>query len=606
MAQSDTVLVPAPSPDATPPTTDGAAEIPPAFRDLADCPPVAALTTVMPDGSPQTSAVWCDTEGSFVRINTMLGFRKEKNMRANPLVTLLCFDPAKTLRYLEIRGTVVEMTETGAIEHLDGLSMRYAGAAPYFGRCIPESFRETETPVLCRILPTRVLARDWRADGDAPCALTPAPQAPSIPPNQPTPPAALTSPAVPIPESHLDLVTRPVHGVLTTMMPDGQPQSSLVWVDFDGECAVVNTTLERRKGRNIAANPKVSLLVVDPSNTGRFIQVRGWPSWYSTALSTSWTNSRANTLPTRDITASFTPPSNGLGKHELFAASTPRGSRSTPSMREGTVSDRAQTGLPRPPILARPAAGRGLALDHDASAHDPRAGRAGHNRDSQCDPSIAALHRRATLVHGADGHVVRPRRRRGPERAGLSPGTEPGRRLRRRRRHRARRARPRRRASPDSPSRSRRQSQDAGRGGQREFAPRRLRPIRMPGRAGSSTSGCSCPLESGVSRSPRFSQVRTGGSATRAPRPSRPWECSAAVWLGNAVHRPFDRPDPGRSRQEAGLGPDGRVESREYLSLTVSVDHDVVNGAPVARFISRFRESVESASLLRVGVGPTP
>jgi PPOX class probable F420-dependent enzyme len=59
------------------------------------------------------------------------------------------------------------------------------------------------------------------------------------------------------------------------MMPDGQPQSSLVWVDFDGECALVNTTLERRKGRNMAANPKVSLLVVDPSNTGRFIQVRG-------------------------------------------------------------------------------------------------------------------------------------------------------------------------------------------------------------------------------------------------------------------------------------------------------------------------------------------
>ena len=81
--------------------------------------------------------------------------------------------------------------------------------------------------------------------------------------------------SVAIPESHLDLLTRPVHGVLTTMEPNGQPQSSLVWVDFDGQCAVVNTTLERRKGRNMAANPKVSLLVVDPDNTGRFIQIRG-------------------------------------------------------------------------------------------------------------------------------------------------------------------------------------------------------------------------------------------------------------------------------------------------------------------------------------------
>jgi PPOX class probable F420-dependent enzyme len=81
--------------------------------------------------------------------------------------------------------------------------------------------------------------------------------------------------SVAIPESHLDLLTRPVHGVLTTMEPNGQPQSSLVWVDFDGQGAVVNTTLERRKGRNMAANPKVSLLVVDPADTSRFIQIRG-------------------------------------------------------------------------------------------------------------------------------------------------------------------------------------------------------------------------------------------------------------------------------------------------------------------------------------------
>jgi PPOX class probable F420-dependent enzyme len=59
------------------------------------------------------------------------------------------------------------------------------------------------------------------------------------------------------------------------MEPNGQPQSSLVWVDFDGQGAVVNTTLERRKGRNMAANPRVSLLVVDPADTSRFIQIRG-------------------------------------------------------------------------------------------------------------------------------------------------------------------------------------------------------------------------------------------------------------------------------------------------------------------------------------------
>jgi PPOX class probable F420-dependent enzyme len=80
---------------------------------------------------------------------------------------------------------------------------------------------------------------------------------------------------LPIPTSHVDLLTRPVCGVLTTMGADGQPRSSLVWVDHDGLYATVNTTLERRKGRDLRVNPKVSLLVVDPDNSSRFIQIRG-------------------------------------------------------------------------------------------------------------------------------------------------------------------------------------------------------------------------------------------------------------------------------------------------------------------------------------------
>jgi len=81
--------------------------------------------------------------------------------------------------------------------------------------------------------------------------------------------------SLPIPASHLDLLTRPIHGVLTTMMPDGQPQSSLVWCNSDGECACINTSLERQKGRNMLRNPKVSLLIVDPDDTGRYLEIRG-------------------------------------------------------------------------------------------------------------------------------------------------------------------------------------------------------------------------------------------------------------------------------------------------------------------------------------------
>jgi len=63
--------------------------------------------------------------------------------------------------------------------------------------------------------------------------------------------------------------------VFTTLGRDGQPQSTVVWVDLDRGCALVNTTTERQKGRNLPENQKVSLLVVDPANTSRFIQIRG-------------------------------------------------------------------------------------------------------------------------------------------------------------------------------------------------------------------------------------------------------------------------------------------------------------------------------------------
>ncbi|HEY6016746.1 MAG TPA: PPOX class F420-dependent oxidoreductase, partial [Gaiellaceae bacterium] len=136
--------------------------IPVSHRDLADCPPVAALTTLMPDGSPQTTPVWCNLDGEDVLVNTMRGFRKERNMRRDPRVTLLCYDPRDDLRYLEIRGLVAAMTEgEPARSHLDALASKYAGRPiSYFGGAVPAGLAETEAPVLCRIRPTRVIALD--------------------------------------------------------------------------------------------------------------------------------------------------------------------------------------------------------------------------------------------------------------------------------------------------------------------------------------------------------------------------------------------------------------------------------------------------------------
>ena len=134
-------------------------EIPPSHVDLVECPPVAALSTIGADGYPQTSVVWCDFDGECVRVNTMRGFAKERNMRRDPRVALLCYDPRRPLRYLEVRGAVVEMTEVGASAHLDQLASKYAGRPiRYFGEAIPARFAATEIPVLCRIRPSRVVA----------------------------------------------------------------------------------------------------------------------------------------------------------------------------------------------------------------------------------------------------------------------------------------------------------------------------------------------------------------------------------------------------------------------------------------------------------------
>jgi PPOX class probable F420-dependent enzyme len=136
-------------------------DIPVSHLDLVDCPPVAALTTLMHDGSPQTSVVWCDYDGSRIRVNTMRGFAKERNMRRDPRVALLCYDPRRPNRSIEVRGRVVSMTEEGALGHLDAIASRYAGhTVRYFGDVIPARFAETEVPVLCRIEPTHVTTLD--------------------------------------------------------------------------------------------------------------------------------------------------------------------------------------------------------------------------------------------------------------------------------------------------------------------------------------------------------------------------------------------------------------------------------------------------------------
>ena len=79
----------------------------------------------------------------------------------------------------------------------------------------------------------------------------------------------------PIPSQFLDLFQKKAFASLATVMPDGTPQVTPVWVDYDGERVIVNSARGRRKDRNMKVGVSVALSIMDPDNAYRHLQVRG-------------------------------------------------------------------------------------------------------------------------------------------------------------------------------------------------------------------------------------------------------------------------------------------------------------------------------------------
>jgi PPOX class probable F420-dependent enzyme len=78
-----------------------------------------------------------------------------------------------------------------------------------------------------------------------------------------------------LPAKYLDLFEKKAFASLATVMPDGQPQVTPVWVDFDGVHLLVNSAKGRQKDRNMRERPRVSLALIDPDNAYRYLEVRG-------------------------------------------------------------------------------------------------------------------------------------------------------------------------------------------------------------------------------------------------------------------------------------------------------------------------------------------
>jgi PPOX class probable F420-dependent enzyme len=97
-------------------------------------PSICYLTTVMPDGSPQVTQVWVDSDGEHVLINSVQGHVKTRNIERDPRVALAVSDPGNPTRYFQVRGRVAEVTTKGAREHVESLASKYLGAPyPWYG-----------------------------------------------------------------------------------------------------------------------------------------------------------------------------------------------------------------------------------------------------------------------------------------------------------------------------------------------------------------------------------------------------------------------------------------------------------------------------------------
>ncbi|GII52571.1 PPOX class F420-dependent enzyme [Planotetraspora thailandica] len=108
--------------------------LPDELLQLLRRPSLCYLSTLMPDGSPQLTQTWVDTDGEHVLINSVQSHVKTRNIERDPRVAVAVSDPGDPSRYFQVRGRVVDVTTEGAADHIDALAHKYLGKPyPWYG-----------------------------------------------------------------------------------------------------------------------------------------------------------------------------------------------------------------------------------------------------------------------------------------------------------------------------------------------------------------------------------------------------------------------------------------------------------------------------------------
>lgn len=106
-------------------------QIPDSHKVLFEKPIIASLGNHMPNGQIQINPVWCDFDGTHVRVNSPEVTAKSKAMKKGASVTILLVSPDDAYFWIEVRGTVAEVTKEGANDHIDKLAKKYLGVEKY-------------------------------------------------------------------------------------------------------------------------------------------------------------------------------------------------------------------------------------------------------------------------------------------------------------------------------------------------------------------------------------------------------------------------------------------------------------------------------------------
>ena len=131
-------------------------EIPPFYSALLSSACSATLSVVSKDGSIQSTLVWPDYDGEFIKLNMISGSPKELSIKRERKATLLVSHGSNENLYISVRCELHEITPDGAIDHLNRMTQRNMGVSKWYGDVEPEEFASKDKSVVVYLKPVRI------------------------------------------------------------------------------------------------------------------------------------------------------------------------------------------------------------------------------------------------------------------------------------------------------------------------------------------------------------------------------------------------------------------------------------------------------------------